>query len=59
MAHGLNATCSNREWWSRRPFSGYSISTNPGVNKRQKRFCHKKERKQGQLEIKKQLKEMI
>ena len=59
MAHGENAAQQrNREWWSRRPgINGWSISSKPGENRKNRRFTHKIERKQGIAEIKKRLNE--
>jgi len=49
MAHGENARCNNgKDWWGKRPLSGYPVSKRSRVNKFFKRLLHKKERVQGE-----------
>ena len=48
MAHGKNAQKKyDLQWWKRRPFRGFTVSNNSGVNKFFKRLTHKAERQQG------------
>ncbi len=50
MAHGENAKKwgHHKEWWGKRPLSGYPVSKH---NKFWKRLLHKIERKLGKREI--------
>ena len=40
-----------KEWWSKRPLSGYRVSSRAGVNKFFKRLFHKIERRIGRSQI--------
>ena len=55
--HKVSFTCSPfKEWWGKRPYANYYVSSRPGTNKFFKRQLHKVERQQGKNEIERQLK---
>ena len=54
--HKVRFTCQPfKEWWGKRPYRGYYVSSRPGTNKFFKRQLHKVERQEGINDIKKQL----
>ena len=53
MAKGENAeknSLRDKQWWGKRPMSGYVISLRSKTNKYFKRLLHKKERRQGKID---------